>query len=183
MNVKTMNSLLAEGNYDREDMWPRIVDMESKAHQFRFEFGLSELPAEPGLIIIRGPRQYGKSTWLDMNLRQSAEEFGKGSAHYLNGDEIASADQLDLELSDLYASYSRDAGIKRLFIDEITAVPGWETAVKRVIDRGFSGMFSLSRPVQRPRIFGTVPRGFPAGKGNCQRVNMYSCQSPIGNSD
>ncbi len=136
MNVKTINSLLAEGNCDREDMWPRIVEMESKAHQFRFEFGLNELPAEPGLIIIRGPRQYGKSTWLDMNLRQSAEEFGKGSAYYLNGDEIASADRLDLELSDLYASYSRDAGIKRLFIDEITAVPGWETAVKRVIDRG-----------------------------------------------
>jgi predicted AAA+ superfamily ATPase len=37
---------------------------------------------------------------------------------------------------DLHASYSRDAAVKRLFIDEITAVPGWETAVKRVIDRG-----------------------------------------------
>lgn len=78
MDVKTINHLLAEGNIDRDDMWSRIVEMESKAHQFRFEFGLNELPKEPGLIIIRGPRQYGKSTWLDMNLRWSAEEFGKG---------------------------------------------------------------------------------------------------------
>lgn len=106
MDVKTINQLLAEGNIDREDMWPRIVEMESKAHQFRFEFGLNELPTDPGLIIIRGPRQYGKSTWLDINLRQSAEEFGKGSSYYLNGDEIASADELDLELTNLYASYS-----------------------------------------------------------------------------
>ncbi len=136
MDVKTINLLLAEGNIDREDMWPRIIEMESKAHQFRFEFGLNELPTEPGLIIIRGPRQYGKSTWLDMNLRQSVEEFGKGSSYYLNGDEIASADELDLELTNLHASYSRDARIKRLFIDEITAVRGWEKAVKRVIDRG-----------------------------------------------
>lgn len=115
MDVKTINHLLAEGNLERDDMWPRIVEMESKAYQFRFEFGLTELPAEPGLIVIRGPRQYGKSTWLDMNLRQSAEEFGKGSSYYLNGDEIGTADELAREMTSLYASYSRDAGIKRLF--------------------------------------------------------------------
>jgi predicted AAA+ superfamily ATPase len=136
MDVKTINQLLAEGNIDRDDMWPRIVEMESKAHQFRFEFGLNELPKEPGLIIIRGPRQYGKSTWLDMNLRWSAEEFGKGSSYYLNGDEIANADELAVELTSLHASFSRDAGIKRLFIDEITAVLGWEKAIKRVVDQG-----------------------------------------------
>ena len=36
MDVKTINRLLAEGNSDREDMWPRIIEMDSKAHQFRF---------------------------------------------------------------------------------------------------------------------------------------------------
>ena len=114
MDVKTIHHLLAEANIDRDEMWPRIIEMESKTHQIRFEFGLNELPTEPGLIVIRGPRQYGKSTWLDLNLRQSAEEFDKGSSYYLNGDEIASVDELDLELTNLHASYSRDAGIKRL---------------------------------------------------------------------
>jgi hypothetical protein len=57
MDVKTINRLLAQGNIDRENMWPRIVEMESKAHQFRSEFGLNELPTEPGPIIVRGPRQ------------------------------------------------------------------------------------------------------------------------------
>jgi hypothetical protein len=81
MDVKTINHILAEGNIDRDDMWPRIVEMKSKAHQFRFEFGLNELPKEPGLIIIRGPRQYGKSTWLDMNLRWSAVRFHPSPPH------------------------------------------------------------------------------------------------------
>jgi predicted AAA+ superfamily ATPase len=63
MNVSQINQLLSEGNIDREDMWPRIVEYESKAATFWFEFGLKELPTEPGLIVIRGPRQYGKSTW------------------------------------------------------------------------------------------------------------------------
>jgi len=136
MDVKTINHLLAEGNIDRDDMWPRIIEMKSKAHQFRFEFGLDELPKEPGLIIVRGPRQYGKSTWLDTNLRWSAEDFGKGSSYYLNGDEVATSGELAERMIELYSAYDRDAKIKRLFIDEITAVPEWERAVKRVIDQG-----------------------------------------------
>jgi predicted AAA+ superfamily ATPase len=136
MDVKTINRLLAEGNIDREDMWPRIVEMESKAHQFRFEFGLDDLPTESGLIIIRGPRQYGKSTWLDMNMRSSAKEFGKASTYYLNGDEIGSANELAEEMKNIYPAYERTAKVKRLFIDEITAVPAWEKAVKRIIDQG-----------------------------------------------
>lgn len=136
MDVKTFNRLLAQGEIDREDMWPRIVEMESKAAQFRFEFGLEALPKEPGIITIRGPRQYGKSTWLDMNLRSSIEEFGKGSAYYLNGDEMVSPEVLEQEMNNLYAAYSKEAKIKRLFIDEITAMENWEKGLKRLLDRG-----------------------------------------------
>lgn len=136
MDVKAINTLLSKGEVDREDMWPRIVEMESKACQFRFEFGLDEIPAEPGLIIIRGPRQYGKSTWLDMNLRWSVQDFGKGSAYYLNGDELADAEALAAEMQSLHAVYNPKAKVKRLFIDEITAIPHWEKAVKRLIDQG-----------------------------------------------
>lgn len=136
MDVKTINRLLAEGNIDREDMWPRIVEMESKAAQFRFEFGLAKLPKEPGLITIRGPRQYGKSTWLDMKLRSSIQDYGKGSAYYLNGDELADVKDLLREMTTLYNAYSKNTEVKRLFIDEISAVPEWEKAVKRVFDQG-----------------------------------------------
>ncbi len=55
MNVEQKNELLARGEIDREDMWPRIVEFESKALTFPFEFGLDELPVEPGLIVPRGP--------------------------------------------------------------------------------------------------------------------------------
>lgn len=136
MDVNEINHLLAEGEIDREDMWPRIADMESKALQFRFEFGLDKLPTEPGLITIRGPRQYGKSTWLDMHLRESAQKFGRGSAYYLNGDEINTPDDLVAQMKELHTAYSKSAKVKRLFIDEITAVSDWENAIKRVVDEG-----------------------------------------------
>jgi predicted AAA+ superfamily ATPase len=136
MDVNTINHLLSEGNIDREDMWPRIVEMESKAAQFRFEFGLDELPTEPGLITIRGPRQYGKSTWLDTELKWTIQKFGKGTAFYLNGDELSSLDQLEEEMKALHSAYDKSAKVKRLFIDEITAIKDWQKAIKRIIDQG-----------------------------------------------
>ena len=136
MNVRQINELLLKGEIDREEMWPRITEYEAKAAAFSFEFGLRELPKEPGLIIVRGPRQYGKSTWLDMNLRWSAQEFGKGSSYYLNGDELMTAEALVSEMVHLHAAYHPDAKVKRLFIDEITAIPEWEKAVKRLLDQG-----------------------------------------------
>lgn len=136
MDVRTINTFLAQGEVDREDMWPRVVEMESKALQFRFEFGLTEIPKEPGIITIRGPRQYGKSTWLDQNLRWSIQNFGKGSAFYLNGDELVSTENLVAEMKNLHSAYHPDAKVKRLFIDEITAVPDWERGIKRLIDEG-----------------------------------------------
>lgn len=136
MNVKQLNELLSRGEIDREDMWPRIVDYESKAAPFRFEFGLDELPRDPGLIVIRGARQMGKSTWLDLELRHTIAEFGKATAFYLNGDDFASEEELEAALLELDGSFARGAAVRRIFVDEVTAVPRWEKAVKRLWDRG-----------------------------------------------
>ncbi len=85
-------------------MWPRIAEYEAKAAPFLFEFGLERLPREPGLLVIRGPRQYGKSTWLDLELRDTIRDFGPGSAYYLNGDEILSSQTLYERLVELDAA-------------------------------------------------------------------------------
>ena len=117
-------------------MWPHIAEYESKAVTFPFEFGLDELPREPGLITIRGPRQYGKSTWIELELRDSVIAFGPGSAYYLNGDDILTDDQLHQELIELDSAFAKSATVKRLFIDEVTAVKNWQRAIKRALDRG-----------------------------------------------
>ncbi len=137
MNVKQINTLLLSGNIDREDMWPRVTEYEQKSHPFFFEFGIKELPKEPGVLVIRGPRQYGKSTWLDLQIRDTIEHFGKGSALYLNGDDLLSEEALFQSILELEAAFPANAKIRRLFIDEITAVSYWERAVKRAFDQGF----------------------------------------------
>jgi predicted AAA+ superfamily ATPase len=132
MDVNSRNRLFSTGEIDREDLWPKLTELEELPCTFRFRFGLDELPTEPGLILIRGPRQYGKSTWLEQKLRDTLEELGRGSAYFLNGDE----GELEKRILEILPMFHPNAPIRRLFVDEISAVPRWERALKRVLDRG-----------------------------------------------
>jgi predicted AAA+ superfamily ATPase len=44
---------------------------------FDWNFGLSKFPSEPGIMLVRGPRQYGKSTWREFQLRETLKECGR----------------------------------------------------------------------------------------------------------
>lgn len=136
MNVNDRNSLFLKGNIDREDLWPKVVEYESQALQFRFKFGLDTLPQEPGILFIRGPRQYGKSTWLEQELRYTLQDFGKGTAFFLNGDDLKDIDELEQKILELIPMFHRNSKVRRIFIDEITSIKEWEKGLKRMADRG-----------------------------------------------
>lgn len=84
------------------------------------EFGLNELPVAPGVLMIRGPRQCGKSTWLEGALRDTIAQYGRGTALYLTGDGIEDEARLGHELERLAGAFARNAPVRRLFIDEIS---------------------------------------------------------------
>ena len=136
VNVEEVNQALLQGNLDLPGVFPRLEALRRSPAVFRVEFGLDALPAEPGVILIRGARQYGKSTWLEGALRDTVVRYGPGSALFLDGDHLADADSLAREVSRLALTFSGNVPVRRLFVDEITAVPGWARALKRVIDRG-----------------------------------------------
>src|SRR5437867_2989511 len=136
MDVNGRNALFAAGEIDRTDLWPKITEFEEQPCSFRFSFGLDRLPKEPGIILIRGPRQYGKSTWLERQLRETVVESGAGSAYFLNGDDVTDSGELEERIAGLVSLFNPKARSKRLFIDEISAVPEWEKSLKRLADRG-----------------------------------------------
>src|SRR5437773_248813 len=103
MNVDEVNRCLLAGNLDLPGLFPRLEALSEAPAVFRLEFGLNHLPTEPGLILIRGARQFGKSTWLEGALRDTALQYGPGSALFLDGDYLRDADQLAKELSRLAA--------------------------------------------------------------------------------
>ena len=135
MNVRSKNLCFRQGNLSQSGLFPHKELAEAQELFFEFNFGLNKLPNEPGLITVRGPRQFGKSTWLEIELYKTLKEFGAGSAFYLNGDDLSSADALQQEIELLIPFFSQGS-VRRLFIDEITAVPDWQRIIKRLIDRG-----------------------------------------------
>src|SRR5881392_2855245 len=120
MDVNTRNHFFSLGEIERADLWPKITEFEAQPCTFRFSFGLDRLPAERGIVLIRGPRQFGKSTWLELELRQTLQEYGAGSAYFLNGDDITDDSDLETRITGLIAILNPSTPVKRLFIDEIS---------------------------------------------------------------
>lgn len=131
-----INQELILGNVTRPGVLPHIDNLENVPFVFQHDFGLKELPLEPGIIIIRGPRQYGKSTWLENQIRLTIKQFGPGSALYLNGEEIRDCQDLIAQILMLKELFSPAVVVRRLFIDEITAIQDWQKAIKRLVDAG-----------------------------------------------
>jgi uncharacterized protein len=136
MDIKEFNSLLALGRIDEPGLFPHLDQLRESTYIFNIDFGLTTLPQEPGILLIRGPRQYGKSTWLEQEIYKTIQQFKGGSAYYLNGDQLADHHALEKEIVDLINAFSEAAPVKRLFIDEITAIAHWEFALKRLADQG-----------------------------------------------
>ncbi len=135
MNVAERNVLYSKGITEARGLFPHLEET-PKIGLLAWDFGLSELPRESGIIVIRGPRQFGKSTWLEHQLRETLRRFGPGSALFLNGDFIAGADALQREIESLLQHFPSGTQVRRLFIDEITSIEGWQRAIKRLADSG-----------------------------------------------
>lgn len=136
VDVRQINEHLLHGRVDLVGLFPHLEDLAQSPYVFRVDFGLESLPEEPGVILVRGPRQYGKSTWLEGQVQDTVTRFGPATAFYLNGDEIADAKTLVSEIRALLPMFRRDAAVRRLFLDEITAIRQWERGLKRLIDAG-----------------------------------------------
>lgn len=136
MNSIEINQELARGDTAKPGVLPKMDQLATEPFVFNLDFGLERLPTEPGVIMVRGARQYGKSTWLQIQIRRTVDTYGPGSAYYLNGDELRDGQALADQIRMLIPLYSPKVAVRRLFIDEITAVKDWTKALKALLDSG-----------------------------------------------
>lgn len=95
----------------------------------------------PGIHVLRGPRQVGKTTDLKLlverALRDGREEH---SIVYLTLDLIEGEPHAELARTISRAkNLVRHPGASLILLDEVTSVPRWQTAVKAVWDEGTIG--------------------------------------------
>jgi predicted AAA+ superfamily ATPase len=136
MDLHDVNVALGEGDIDSPCVLPKLEELRECPCVLEVNFGLDELPQQPGVILVRGARQYGKSTWLQQQIARTIEMFGPGTAFYVDGDELRDGSVLIETIRSLLPLYAAKAPVRRLFIDEITAIEDWQTALKRLLDRG-----------------------------------------------
>lgn len=136
MDNLEINTALSAGDVESPGVLPKVDELREQPFALRVEFGLDELPEAPGLLLIRGARQYGKSTWLQQQIRETVERYGPGTTFYLNGDELRDADALVERIRALLPLYRTEARVRRLFIDEITAIADWQRGLKILLDAG-----------------------------------------------
>lgn len=136
MNVNQINQALIQGQIESQGVLPHLKTLSLAPFKFEINFGLKKLPRESGVLLIRGARQYGKSTWLEQQIATTVKEFGPGSALYLNGDILLNKEHLVSEIRSVTQFFHPKTSVKRLFIDEVTAIKDWEKALKYVIDMG-----------------------------------------------
>lgn len=136
MDLKEFNYQLLQGDIDKPGLFPHLDALRESAFVFNIDFGLPVLPTEPGILLIRGPRQYGKSTWLEQEIYKTIQQFKAGSAFYINGDQLSDHNALEDEIDTLIRAFPDEAPLRRIFIDEITAITHWEMALKRLADQG-----------------------------------------------
>lgn len=179
MNVKDINDRLFRGQIDVPGLFPHLEALALTSPTFRIDFGLETLPDTEGVLLVRGARQYGKSTWLEGKLRESVVSGGPASAFYLNGDELHNVEALIEAIRAVAPLYRTDAPFRRLFIDEITAVRGWERGVKLLVDSGeLRGILLITTGSKATDLRRGAER-LPGRKGRLERTGWLFTPIPF----
>jgi predicted AAA+ superfamily ATPase len=173
MDVNSLNSHLLEGRLDIPGLFPHLDTLAKSSFRFRMHFGLDELPEEGGTLLIRGPRQYGKSTWLEMEMKETVRRYGPGSALYVNGDVLADRESLTDTLRSLLPMFREGVPVKRIFIDEITAVQDWQRSLKTLLDAGEMRDVLIVSTGSRAADLRHGAERLPGRKGKLGRTHYY----------
>ena len=134
--------ILAQNRWWRDPAWrasdPHLMLLKAQPLRLGAAFVTGLDLRDPGIHILRGPRQVGKSTDLKLLVERALEAgFPPRSIVYLGLDLLE-----DQSLSEFATSVQRARGLAGeesgglILLDEVTAVRGWQTAVKYLWDQG-----------------------------------------------
>lgn len=123
-----------------EYFWEKI-DWETEDRHLKalskmpFQRPISFIPDKPGLFVMRGPRQIGKSTWLKTVLKHHVDQ--KEKCFYLSCENV-------MDYQELKEILDSTKDRKVILLDEVTFVPEWFRPMKHTLDSGDERIFILT---------------------------------------
>lgn len=140
-------------------------------HQSRL---VQEIPIlTPGIYILTGGRQVGKSTLMkQIILRLLREnEIKPAQIYYLPCDRIDTYKQLLFELDQFKSSLKEDSFV--LFLDEISYVKEWERSVKSIADMGWFEKGSVFITGSDTYLLKNAMMTFPGRRGEANKQDFH----------
>lgn len=128
----------------------------------------------PGIYILTGGRQIGKTTLIKLMILRLLTEsnLGPSQIYYLPCDTIDNYKQLLFEIEQ-FQQQMKQGGYFCLFIDEITYVHEWDRAVKYLADAGFFNNGSVLITGSDSVILKEAMMRFPGRRGMSPRQDFH----------
>jgi len=134
---------------------------------------LEQIPLHvPGIYLLSGGRQVGKSTFLKQLMEQSLrqKQFTSSNIIFLSGELIRNEEQLHRILKQ-FLQMPQDSSF--VILDEVQYVEGWDRAVKYLADSGFLETTTLILSGSNSLIIQEAMKRFPGRRGKADQVNFH----------
>jgi predicted AAA+ superfamily ATPase len=124
---------------------------------------------EPGIYLLTGGRQVGKTTFLKQYMLQRLEEdhFDPSNMLFLAGELISSYHVLVR----LLEAFSKPNELQYVFIDEVNYIPDWDKGIKYLADAGFLENTVVILTGSDSLILRTAMQRFAGRRGKADQVD------------
>ncbi len=126
---------------------------------------------EPGIYLITGSRQVGKTTFMKQFILRLLQKRKVLPEHifFVSGELIDTHHILRRIVEQFY---NKDAPLQYLFIDEVNYTPDWDKTIKYLADCGIFERMSVILTGSDGQIIRTAMKRFAGRRGKSERVDF-----------
>ena len=125
----------------------------------------------PGVFLISGGRQVGKTTFCKQLILQQLEKgiITPDSVLFLTGELIDDHHALLRLVSSFSESFE---GHQLLIVDEVNYISNWDKAIKFIVDAGYAEQMTIILTGSDSQIIKTSMQRFAGRRGQCDQVDF-----------
>lgn len=152
---------------------PHLLQLSKLKYQHSSNWWSKLSLTTPGIYILTGGRQIGKSTSCKLLIKHCLEKllFSKRNILYLPCDEIFDAQSLSVILRDFLQQ--TDNKLFLLIVDEITYVSHWERVIKSLADEGWFNQGLCLLTGSDTLILKEAAMSFPGRRGTADQTDFH----------
>jgi len=152
---------------------PHLQALSQLKYQYHYTWWRALAPKEPGIYILTGGRQIGKSTSCKQFIAHCVEneDYAAENIFYLPCDTVYTAQELS-NIIQLFIDSTTSRSFL-LIIDEITFVPHWQRCIKAFADAGLFQEAICILTGSDTLILKEAAMSFPGRRGNAAQTDFH----------